>query len=143
MFLDRLGGEADEVVHDDVNGAANRVGAQVREVERFRPDALPGKSRVAVHDDRNDFVLRFPGMVEVSSAQAIARLLGAGPAHCDRIDSLKMARVRNEVDADFLASGSDVRAGSADVVFHVARAEDAAWIYVFKPADNFMGQLAR
>src|SRR2546427_4000213 len=143
MFLDRLRCKADEVIHDDVNRAANGVGPQVREVKRFRPDALARESRVAVHDDGNDFVQRFLRTVDVRPAQAVARLLGAGPADRDRIDSFQMARIRNEMDADFLAAGGDVRARRADVVFHVARTQDAAWVNVFESSDYFMGHLAR
>jgi hypothetical protein len=71
-----------------VNGAANGVGPQVRKVERFRPDALAGKSRVAMHDDGHDFVLRFSRTVDVGSTQAMAGLLRPRPANGDRIDSL-------------------------------------------------------
>src|SRR5258708_31346608 len=108
MFVDGLRCEADEVVHDNVNRAAYGVGAQVREIERFRPDALSRECRVAVHDDGNYFVQSFPGAIDVSSAQAAACLFGARPADGDRIDSLEMARIRNQVDADFLAAGGAV-----------------------------------
>ncbi len=47
------------------------------------------------------------------------------------------------MDADFLAAAGDVSAGSAHVVFHVARTQDAARIDVFKASDYFMGQLTR
>jgi hypothetical protein len=53
-----------------------------------------------------------------------------------------MARIRNKVDADFLAAGGDVCAGSADVVFHVPRTQDATWINVFKSRNHFVRQLA-
>src|SRR6266702_3174377 len=56
MLLLRARGESDEVIHDDVNRAANRVGRQVREVERFRPDALSSESGIAMHDDGYHFV---------------------------------------------------------------------------------------
>ena len=132
MFLSRPRRESDKVVHDDVNRAANSVGAQVRKVERFRPNALACKRRVAMHDDGYNFVQRFPRTINVRSAQAVTRLLRAGAANGNRIDGLQMAGIRNKVDADFLATGGDVRAGSADVVFHVARTQDAARIDVFK-----------
>src|SRR5215467_8201133 len=108
MLLLRTRRETDEVVHDNVYRAADGIRAQVREVECFRPDALPCKSRVTVHDDRNDLVERLPGTVHVAAAQAVACLLGARPAHSNRIDGFEMARIRNEVNADFLATGRNV-----------------------------------
>src|SRR5216684_2505778 len=103
-------GEADQVVHDDVNRAADGIGLKVSEIERFRPDALAGKGGVAVHDD-GDNVL--------GAAGAVARLLGAGAADSDGIDGFEVAGVGDEVDADFFAGGGDVGAGGADVIFHV------------------------
>src|SRR2546429_7929352 len=132
MFLSRPRRESDEVVHDDVNRATNRVGAQVSEIECFRPNALARKSRVAMHDDGNDFVESFGRTVHIGTAQAVTRLLRAGAANGNRIDGLQMAGIRNEVDADLFATSGDVSAGSADVVFHVARTQDAARIDVFK-----------
>src|SRR5258708_7115549 len=73
----------------------------------------------------------------------MARLLGARAADSDWIDSFQMARIRNEVNADFLPAGGDVSPRSADVVFHVSRAEDASRIDVFKSRDHFMRTLAR
>src|SRR5258706_5221456 len=142
MILNRLGRESDEVIHDDVNRAANGVSPQVGKVKRFRPDALAGESRVAMHDYRNHFVQRFAGTVDVGPAQAVARLLGACAANGDGINGLQMARIRNEVNADFLAAGGDVSAGSSDMVFHVARTQYAARIDVFEAGDHFMGRLA-
>src|SRR4029077_16300556 len=124
--------EPDEVVYDDVNRAAYSVGTEVREVQRLRPNPLPRKSGVAMHHDGDNFVQRFAGTINVGSPEAIARLLRAGPADGDRIDSLQMARIRDEVDADFLATGGDVSSCSADVVFHVTSSQDAARIHVFK-----------
>src|SRR5207248_6671193 len=132
MFLRRPRRESDEVVHDDVNRATNGVGAQVSEIERFRPNALACKRRVAMHDDGYNFVQRFPRTINVRSAQAVTRLLRAGAANGNRIDGLQMAGIRNQVDADLFATSGDVSAGSADVVFHVARTQDAARIDVFK-----------
>src|SRR5438552_18130424 len=132
MFLRGPRRESDEVVHDDVNRATNGVGAQVSEIERFRPNSLARKSRVAMHDDGNDSVESFERTVHIGTAQAIARLFRAGAANSNRIDGLQMTGIRNEVDADLFATGSDVSAGSANVVFHVACAQDAARIDVFK-----------
>jgi len=44
MLLRGVCRKADQVVHDDVNCAADGVGLQIREIQRFRPDALARKS---------------------------------------------------------------------------------------------------
>src|SRR5216684_4543488 len=126
-------GEADQVVHDDVNGAADSVGLEVSEIKRFRPDALAGKGGVAVHDDGNDLL---------GAAGAVAGLLCAGTAHGDGVDGFEVAGIGDEMDADFLAGGGDVGAGGADVILHVACAEHAARIDIFKSRDDIMGCFA-
>jgi len=52
----RASGETDQVVDDDVNRAADGVGLQIREIHRFRKNALARESRVAVHHDGDDLV---------------------------------------------------------------------------------------
>src|SRR5260370_184496 len=143
MFLNGLGRESDQVIYDDVNRAANGVSPQVREVKRFRPNTLARESRVAMHNDGNDFVLRSPRTVDVRSAQAVASLFRAPPGRGDRIHRLQMARIRNKMDADLFAGARDVSARRAHVIFHVARTQYAAWIDVFKTSDHLMRRLAR
>ena len=53
----RVGGEADQVVDDDVHCAADGVAAQVGKVQGLGGDSLPCESRVAVHDERQDLQL--------------------------------------------------------------------------------------
>ncbi len=96
-----------------------------------------------MHDDGNNFVQSFSRTIYIASAQAVARLLCARPANSHGIDRFQMAWIRNEVDADFLAVSGDVGSGGADVIFHVAGAQDAARIDVFKASDDFMRHLAR
>src|SRR6266851_5267500 len=142
VLLRGLRGKADQVIHDDVNGAADGVSLQVREIQRFRPDALACERRIAVHHDGDDFIHRFWRTVGVGAAQTVASLLRAHPAHGDWIDSFQMARIRNKMDADLFACARDVGARRAYVVFHVARTEDAAGIDVFKTGHHFMWRLA-
>jgi hypothetical protein len=52
--LARVGGEADLVVHDDVERPAGLVAGEARDVQRLRHDALAGEGRVAVHEDGED-----------------------------------------------------------------------------------------
>ena len=143
VFLRGAGGEADQIVHDDVNRATDGIGLQVREIHRFRKNALAREGRVAVHHDGDDLVQRFRRTVLVRAAQAVARLLGAGAAHGYGIDGFEMAGIRNEMDADFLAGAGDISARCAHVIFHVARAENAARVDVFKTCDHFVRRLAR
>ena len=48
------GGEAEQVVDDDLDGAADVVAVQGGEVEGFGPDALAGEGGVAVDDHGED-----------------------------------------------------------------------------------------
>ena len=74
-----------------MNRAADGVGLQVGKIQSLRKDALAGESGVAVHHDGDDFVQRFGRAIDVASAQAIARLLGAGTADGDGIDGFQVA----------------------------------------------------
>src|SRR5438132_14282770 len=98
MFLRRPRRESDEVVHDDVNRAAHGVGAEVGEVERFRPNSLPGKSRVAMHDDGNNFAESLARTVQTGSAHATARLFRAPAARRGRTYRLPTTPRRHQVD---------------------------------------------
>jgi len=60
-----IGGEADLVVDDDVDGAVSRVVGQVGQVERLEDDALAAERGVAVQEDRHN--LQQPARVRHSS----------------------------------------------------------------------------
>ena len=66
----RHGGEADQIVDDDVDGAADGVSLEVGEIQRFGPDALAGEGGVAMHDDRNDLSACLPSPRRVCLARA-------------------------------------------------------------------------
>src|SRR5207302_4335388 len=85
--------EADEIVDDDVDCAADGVRAQVREIEGLRPNPLASESGVPMHHDGNDFVKSFLRAVHVGAAQPVARLLGARAPNSYGIDSFEMARI--------------------------------------------------
>ncbi len=89
-------GEAEEVVGDDVHGAADVVAGERGEVEGLGGDALAGEGCVAVQDDGEDLLLAF---------LADADLVGAGAAHDDGIDGLEVAGVGGEMQFDGLAAG--------------------------------------
>ena len=66
VFLRRTRGEADQVVDDDVDRAADGVCGKVGKVQRFRPDALAGKGRIAVHHNAPNFVQSFRRAIDIA-----------------------------------------------------------------------------
>ena len=94
MLLLGACGESDQIVDDDVDRAAHGVRLKVSKVERLGPNTLPSESGVTVHHDGDDFG---------GAACAVARLLRANSADGDWINCFQMARVGNQVNADFLA----------------------------------------
>ena len=109
-----LGREADLVVRDQVEGAPGRVPVQVREIERLGDDALSGKRRVAVDEDRQ----RDGGVVQALARRAVG-LVGASLSLDDGVDGLEVARVRGERDVD-LSALRRAPALCAEVVLDVA-----------------------
>ena len=91
----RQRGEADLVVHHDVHGAAGAVAVELRHVERFGHDPLPGERRVAVDEQRQNFA----AMLGVA-ANALPR---ARRSFHHRIDRFEMARIGREANLDLRA----------------------------------------
>ncbi len=112
--LGRLGGEADLVVGDQVQGAAGPIPGQAGHVERFGHHALGGEGRVAVDQDR-DRSVRIHGR----HRGAPIRLLGAGVALDHRIDGLEVARVGRDGDPHRGAICRGEGPVRAEVVLHV------------------------
>ena len=112
--IGRVGGEADLVIHDDVNRAASAVRIQVRDVERFGHDALARKRRVAMNGDRHHR--------EFVSLTHAARhtLQRAHHAFDDRVHHFEVRRIGCETQRDRLAVHVP-RADEAHVILHVAR----------------------
>jgi hypothetical protein len=90
------GGEADLVVDDEVDGAADVVPRHLGEVERLRDHALPGEGGVTVQEDGQHVE---PALV----AELV--LLGARHPLDDRVDRLEVARVRRQAHHDLVAGG--------------------------------------
>ena len=130
VLFTRAGGESEQVVDDDVNGAADGVACEIRVVDGLGQNTLACEGGVAVNEERQEFLC---------SIGASAVVLGARAAHGHRIDGFKMARVGNEVDVNLRAALGRVLAGGADVIFDVSAAEYAARIDVFKLSKNFFG----
>ena len=113
----RVGGEADLVVLDQVQRAADRVAVERLQVERLRHHALAGEGGVAVQDHRDRGVV-----VEVRVRALARRLDRARGALDDRADVLEVARVGLEPDEDRGLVGQLVGALGAVVVLDVAGA---------------------
>ncbi len=94
----RVSGEADLVVLDDVDRAADRVAVEALHVEGLGDHSLAGESGIAVEYKR-DCPLRI-----LLDLRAVDLALGeAGGTGDHRIDELEMARIGVEVDGDRLA----------------------------------------
>lgn len=120
----REGGEADLVVHHDVQGAAGFVAGELRHVEDLGHDALSGEGGVAVDEKGKDF-LPFFGVAENA-------LPGAGHPFDHGIDRLEMARVGGETHPHGIAGLADTLGEVAEVVFHVAIAADHLGEKIFR-----------
>ena len=110
--IDRIGGEADLVVHDDVQRAAHAVRAEAREIHRLGDDPLAREGRIAVDADRHD------ARLVATAAVALRALERAGAPHEHGIHDLEVTRVRHERDVDRPVR-RPVRAVVAEVVLHV------------------------
>ena len=105
-------GEADLVVHDDVQGAAGVEPAGLRHLERLHHHALAGKGRIAMHHHRRH---------EIAGVVAPPVLPGAHRALHHRRNDLQMRRVERQRHMHFAAGRFHVR-GKPLVVFHVPHA---------------------
>ena len=99
-----------------MNRAAGAVTVQLRHIQRFRHDPLPGESRIAVHEQRQNFS---PMLGVAANA-----LPGARFPFDHRIDRFEMARVRREPDLDLRARSELAHGAITEVIFHVAIAGD-------------------
>ena len=124
----RLGGEADLVVDDDVNRPAGRVAREAGEVQRLGVDALADERGVAVDEERHH--------LGAGGGVAAAVLLGADSALDDRVHELEVARVEGERHVDALAAHAKPIGRVAEVVFHVARAEELLGVLVFEGGED-------
>jgi len=88
MELRWVGGEANQVVHDDVNRSAERESVEIGEIERFGHNALAGEGGVAVQDHRHDSCVVAVLEPYLSCARA---------AEDDGIDCLEVAGIRDQL----------------------------------------------
>ncbi len=107
-----VGGEADLVVDDEVDGAAGAVALELGQHQGFGDQTLAGKRRVAVHEETHHLV---------AAGVAALALLGAHLAEHDGIDRLQMRRIRRQRHVHDVAVELAV-GGGAEVILHVAGA---------------------
>ena len=109
----RHGGEADLVVDHHVHGAAGAVADQLAHRQRLIHQALAGKRRVAVHQDRH----------HRAAPLRVARLVLPRPHLADhhRVDRFQVRRVGLQRQVHRMAGDLDI-GGGAQVVLHVAGA---------------------
>ena len=142
VFLRGARGEADQIVDNDVECAADGISREIGEIQRFRPNALPSEGGIAVHHDGPDFIQRFPRAIDLRAIHTVARQFCARAAHGDGIHGFEVAGVRDQVDIERFSGRCSVHAGSADVIFNVACAKHAAGINILKARDNLVHRFA-
>ncbi len=132
-----VGGEAEQVVDDDLDGAADGEAVDGGEVEGFGPDALAGEGGVAVDDHGEDL-----GVGVGVACREGAILTSARAAHDDGVGGLEVRRVGGEVERDGLAVGGGEVAGGAHVVLDVAAAHGGLGRDVFELREDLFGLAA-
>ena len=110
----RAGGEADLVVDDEVDGAADLEALEVHHLQAFVDHALADERGVAVHQDADH-----AGALGV----ALLRLLRAHLAHDHRVHRLEVRGVGGKREVDLAAVGQHAVGRGAEMVLDVARAQ--------------------
>jgi hypothetical protein len=119
-------GEPDLVVDDEVHRAAGRVALEARHVERLGDHALTDEGRVAVDEEGHD-------------APPLATILFRADSTFDhRVHELEVARVEGEREVDALPGAGDAVRGVAEVVLHVAAADEALGVLVAEGGEELL-----
>ena len=119
----RIGGEADLVVDDEMDGAGGPVAAQPRQAEALGDHPLPGEGRVAMEEERQDAGAVLERHDLAVWLIGINVLLGARFAEHHRIDDLEMRRIGGQRQVHRVAVELAVGRG-AEMVLDVAGALD-------------------
>src|SRR5438270_10341006 len=122
--------EAQQVVGDNMHCAANGIAFQIGHIESLGYDSLSGERGVTMNEQGQKLVAAF-------CSRPI--LLSSRTAHGHRIHCLKMTGIRYQMNVDFCTRASHVSAGCTHVILHIATAQNAAWIHIFKPCKNLLG----
>ena len=128
-----IGGEADLVVDDQMNGATGSITFQLREIQRLRYHALSGERGVAVNQNRNH---------ALASSIAQPVLLGPHQTFHYRVHGFQMAGIECHRHHDFAPRGRLPHAARAQVILHVTRALRAIRVDAFKLGEHLHHGLA-
>ena len=109
-------GEADLVVHDEVDRAAGAVTGKLREIQHLSDETLASESRVTMNEHRDDF------LAVLCIAQRT--LTGSRHAFHHGIDGFQVARIRSEHHADGITAAGLAHGFKAEVIFHIAITAD-------------------
>ena len=102
-------------------------------VQRLGQNALAGERGITMQED---------GQNAAAAFGADARLLGARAAHGYWINRFEMAGIRDEMHGDAAACRREEFARCAEMIFHVAAAENAARIHILETGEDFRGGAA-
>ena len=115
------GGEANLVVHDEVDGATGGVAARLRQVEGLHHHPLPGERGVAVDEDRYDLVT-----FDIPTAV----LPGADRTFDHRVNNFQMRGIKCQGDVHRTVRSFDI-GGITEVILHVTETRFAAAPFEF------------
>ena len=122
--VDRIRGEADLIVDDDVERAARPETRKPGQVQGLGDHTFPRKGGVAVDTD-----WKHRGFVALSPSSKHLSRSGKSLEH--RIHNLEMARIGNEHDLNLTAPGDLPLSARAEVILHVAGLTDGVGSGVF------------
>mmetsp|Transcript_1789 Transcript_1789/g.2746 ORF Transcript_1789/g.2746 Transcript_1789/m.2746 type:complete len:247 (-) Transcript_1789:409-1149(-) len=109
----RVRREANLVIHDDMDGAADIKVLNLCQLHGLVDNSLASKRGVSVQNDRHDTLLRLRRIAKVV-------LLGTNAAQGDRADCLQMRGIRLKRQGHGPEVRVDLNVRSAQVVLHVA-----------------------
>src|SRR5205085_5366629 len=130
MEVARHGCEANEIVDDDVNRAANIVAVHAGIVQRLGPHALSGEGCITVNQKWEKLrAATLPGAV----------LLSTRAPHRNRVNGFQMTGIGHQVNVNPRSASGHVLASGAHVVLYVSASENAARVNIFEPGENLLG----
>ncbi len=133
----RVGGEADLVVDDEVDGAASLVAGEVAQVQRLGRNALADEGGVAMDEQRHHATHRLAVQRGQRAGGALpAILLGTHAALDHRVHELEVARVEGQGYVHLLAGAGGAVGRVAEVVLHVAATEVGLAVGVFECGEH-------
>src|SRR5271155_267260 len=120
--------EPDQIIHDDVHRPTHRESLHARHVQRLRPNSLPRKRRIAVHNHRQHVP---------QTRIAAPHLLRARAPDGYRVHRFQVARIRYQVHAYFFSARGRKLPSRSHVILHVSAAQHAARVHILKSREDF------